>query len=450
MSNSHEDRESSAADSEQAASAPRDDAWPSSAPADWRVEGNDARSRRSRWRLPAAIGAAAVVAATGVGVGINQAVWASPSAARGSTASLGNPGGYGSYGGQSPFGSGGSSSGGSGASSGPSNVQGIAAKVSPGLVDVNSNFGYQSSQGAGTGIVLSSNGEVLTNNHVINGATKISVTDVGNGKTYDASVVGYDPSHDLAVLPLQGASRWPTAKLGGSSRAAVGDPVVAVGNAGGSGGTPTSAGGSITALNQSITAGDELGGTSEQLSGLIEVNANIQPGDSGGSLVNASGQVIGIDTAASSQGSALTSSENQGFAVPINQALATAKAIEAGHGSSVVHVGPAAFLGAEISTSGSQGSSRGLGSGDGGFGSSSSSASGAPLAGVVSGGPAAQAGLSAGDVITSLNGTTIDSPSTLSSTMVQYHPGDKVQLGWVDSSGQSHTSTVTLASGPPA
>jgi S1-C subfamily serine protease len=312
-------------------------------------------------------------------------------------------------------------------------------------VDVNSAFSYQGGQGAGTGIVLSSNGEVLTNNHVIDGATKVSVTDVGNGKTYNASVVGYDPTHDLAVLQLQGASGLQTAKLGDSSKSAVGDPVVAVGNAGGRGGTPSSTGGSITAVNQSITAGDEAGGSSEQLSGLIQVSANIQPGDSGGSLVNASGDVIGVDTAAS-QGSSLTSSGNQGFAIPINQALATAKAIEAGHGSSGVHLGPTAFLGAEVSPSNNP--SSGFGRNQGGF--DSSSASGAPLAGVVSGGPLAQAGLAAGDVITSINGTTVDSSSTLSSTLTQYHPGDKVQVGWVDSSGQSHTTTVTLASGPPA
>ena len=219
---------------------------------------------------------------------------------------FGSGDGSGSPFGQSPFGSGGTSGdspGGSGTegsgtegSGGPSDVGSIAAKVAPALVDVNSTFGYQGAQGAGTGVVLSSTGEILTNNHVIDGATKISVTDVGNGKTYDATVVGYDASHDVAVLQLHGASGLQTAKLGDSAAAAVGDPVVAIGNAGGTGGTPTSAGGSITALGQSITASDELGGTSEQLSGLIQVNANVQAGDSGGSLVNSAGQVIGIDT----------------------------------------------------------------------------------------------------------------------------------------------------------
>ena len=183
--------------------------------------------------------------------------------------------------------------------SGPSNISGIAAKVDPGLVDVNVTFGYQNVGGAGTGIVLTSDGEVLTNNHVIDGATKISVTDLGNGQTYPAAVVGYDSTHDIAVLQLQGASGLRTATLS-KSAPTVGEEVVAIGNVGGRGGTPTTAGGSITGLNQSITASDSLDGTNEQLTGLIETNADVQEGDSGGSLVNSAGQVIGMDTAASS------------------------------------------------------------------------------------------------------------------------------------------------------
>src|SRR5450631_462284 len=175
----------------------------------------------------------------------------------------------------------------------------ITGKVSPGLVDVVSTLGDENGEAAGTGMVLTSTGEVLTNNHVIDGATSISVTDIGNGRTYKASVVGYDKTQDVAVLQLQDASGLQTAKIGDSSKATVGESVVAVGNAGGAGGTPSAAGGSIIALNQHITASDELGGASEQLTGLIEVNADVQPGDSGGSLVNSAGQVVGIDTAAS-------------------------------------------------------------------------------------------------------------------------------------------------------
>jgi len=395
--------------------------------------------------------------ATAAGIGIGHVVWpptSSAASAPSGTTSPGSSGGSssglppfsGGYPfGQSPSGSGSRSSGSTGgtsqASGSPSDVASIAAKVDPALVDINSTFSYQQAQGAATGIVLTSSGEVLTNNHVVNGATKISVTDIGNGKTYNATVVGYDATHDMAVIQLQGASGLATASFADSSKLAVGESVVALGNAGGLGGTPSSAGGSITALNQSITASDDLNGTSEQLSGLIQVNADIQPGDSGGSLVNNAGQVIGMDTAGSS-GYSIQSSASQGYAIPIDEVLATAAAIEAGHGSSVVHVGATAFLGVLITSSGGQGGYFGSGG--------SSTASGALLSGVVSGGPAATAGLAAGDVITSFDGQTVTSESTLSTVMVGLHPGDKVEVGWVDTSGQSHTATVQLASGPAA
>jgi S1-C subfamily serine protease len=309
--------------------------------------------------------------------------------------------------------------------------------VSQGVVDINTTLGYQGSQAAGTGIVLSSSGEILTNNHVVAGATSISVTDVGNGRTYTASVVGTDKTDDVAVVQLQGASGLETAALGDSSKVAVGDAVTGVGNAGGAGGTPSSASGSVTALNQSITASDQSDGSSEQLTGLIQTDAAIQPGDSGGPLVTSSGKVIGVDTAASTSGGfQLQSGSNQAFAIPINTALTIAKQIDSGRSSANVHIGTAAFLGVQI-----QNSSR--------FGDSSSG-SGALVAGVEQGSPAEQAGLAAGDEIVSLGGSTVDSPTTLSNLMQGYHPGDKVQLGWIDSSGQQQSATVTLATGPPA
>ncbi len=227
----------------------------------------------------------------------------------------------------------------------------IAARVNPALVDVVSTDGDEGATSAGTGIVLTSTGEVLTNNHVISGATSIKVTDVGNGRTYTASVVGYDASHDVAVIQLKNASGLTVASLGDSSTVASGDTVVALGNAEGKGGTPSVASGKVTGLNQSITASDELSGVSEQLTGLLETNADIQPGDSGGSLVNSYGQVIGMDTAASSgyqfqsQGNQTTT---QAYAIPINAALAIAKQIEAGTTSATVHIGATAFLGVEI------------------------------------------------------------------------------------------------------
>jgi S1-C subfamily serine protease len=342
----------------------------------------------------------------------------------------------------------------SGTSGGSANTSSVAAKASPALVDINTNFQYQSASGAGTGIVLTSTGEILTNNHVINGETSIQVTDIGNGRTYAANVVGYDATNDIAVLQLVGASGLQTADIGNSDNLTVGQSVVAIGNAGGTGGTPTAAGGTITALNQAITAGDELNGTSENLSNLIETNADVQSGDSGGSLVNSAGQVIGIDSAAS-QGMALqsaASSTNQGYAIPINQALSIAKQIEAGQASSTVHVGSTAFLGVLISSgSSSPVQGNGFGSfGGSGSGGSGSTSSGATISGVVPGGSAATAGLAAGDVITSVDGQAVTSPAMLTQIMAQQHPGQSIQVGWSDQSGATHTTTVNLQSGPPA
>ena len=320
----------------------------------------------------------------------------------------------------------------------------IAERVDPGLVDVVSTDGDQQATSAGTGIVLTSNGEVLTNNHVINGATSIKVTDVGNGRTYTATVVGYDASHDVAVLQLQNASGLTVASLGDSATVKTGDNVVALGNAGGKGGTPSMVTGTVTALDQSITASDDLSGTSEQLTGLIQTNADIQPGDSGGSLVNAYGQVIGIDTAASSgyQFQTQSGQATQAYAIPINDALTIAKQIEAGTTSADVHIGATAFLGVQI-----QSASQGLG-GLGGFGGQGSS--GVGVAGTLSGSPAADAGLTQGDEITALGGQSVSTPEDIAHVLVKYHPGNSISISWLDQSDQSHTATVTLAPGPAA
>jgi S1-C subfamily serine protease len=385
----------------------------------------------------------------------------------GGSSSSGNPFGnaFGGFGNSGSTGNTGSGSSGSAGSSGPSDVNAIASKVDPGLVDINTTLGYQQEQAAGTGIVLSSNGVILTNNHVIDGATSISVTDIGNNKTYTASVVGYDRTKDVAVLQLHNASGLQTATLGNSSNTSVGEDVVGIGNAGGTGGTPSAVGGTVTALNQSITASDDGDGTSEQLSGLIETNADIQPGDSGGSLVNTSGEVIGMDTAASAgtsfQFNGGDSSGSQGFAIPIDTALSIARTIEAGSGSSTVHIGETAFLGVEINAASSSSQGQGGGgfggffggnsgsTGDGNTGNTGSSASGASVASTVTNGPAQEAGLAEGDVITSLGGKTIGSANDLTNAISIYHPGDKVSIGWTDSSGQTHTATVQLTSGPP-
>jgi S1-C subfamily serine protease len=282
--------------------------------------------------------------------------------------------------------------------------------------------------------------------------------------------VGYDESKDVAVLQLTGASGLTTANLGDSSTVGVGNAVVALGNAEGLGGTPSVATGSVTALDQSITASDESSGTSEQLTGLIETNAGIEPGDSGGPLVNSHGQVVGMDTAAmtnptfggegnggfggpaagvggsggfggsgasgsqGSSGASGSSSENgtttQGYAIPIDTAVSIAKQIESSAGSSTVHIGPTAFMGVAIATTGQS--------------------NGVELAGAQPGTPAAAAGLTDGDVITALNGTAVTSGTQISQALIPLHPGNKVTVTWTDTSDQSHTTTLTLGTGPSA
>jgi S1-C subfamily serine protease len=393
----------------------------------------DPKDRKLASKAVALLIAAILLLAGGVGIG--HGLWSN----QGSTpASSSSPAGGSSPGSSQP--STGSGSTGSGA---PTDVSSIASKVDPGLVDINTTLSYQGAQAAGTGMVLTSSGKVLTNNHVIAGATGISVTDVGNGRTYSATVVGYDITHDLAVLQLHGASGLQTVSIGNSSSISVGQSVVGIGNAGGTGGTPTSAGGSVTALNQSITATDGRGGTSEQLGGLIESNAAIQPGDSGGPLVNDSGLVIGIDTAASA-GFEFQTNGSGAYSIPINGAITIAKQIQAGQASTTVHIGLTAFLGVEVEPP------NGSGGFGGGFSQGGSQGTGVVVAAVVTGDPADGAGISAGDVITSISGTAVDSPSALTAYLATHHPGDKVQIGWTDQSGQSHTATVQLASGPPA
>jgi len=304
----------------------------------------------------------------------------------------------------------------------------IAAKVDPGIVDINTADAFASGAGAGTGMILTSSGEILTNNHVIEGATNISVTSVTSGKPYRATVVGTDPTEDIAVLSLSGASGLSPILLGSSSSVAVGDSVVAIGNAGGAGGAPSVVTGTVQAVNQTITASDVGGANPETLSGLIQTDAPIQPGDSGGPLVNTSGKVIGIDTAAS-VGRRFSAGASAGFAIPIERALNIAKQIESGQASATVHLGLPGFLGVSISPT-------------------RSSAAGAVVAAVVPGLPAAAAGVHAGDTITGLDAKVVGSAQALSTLTRQHKPGDRVALAWTDQSGGSHTATVTLGTGP--
>jgi S1-C subfamily serine protease len=323
----------------------------------------------------------------------------------------------------------------------PAQLAALGDRVTPFVVDIDTELGYQNARGAGTGIVLSSDGEVLTNNHVINGATAITVTDLGDGRTYRADVLGYDRTEDLAVLRLDGASGLATATLGDSSQVAVNDAIAAVGNAGGQAGPPTLASGQVTALNRSVSPTDELTGASERLTGLIQVAAEVVPGDSGGPLVDRDGQVIGVDTAASTN-YRYQANVGSGFAIPINTAVAVAHQIDSGQSSETVHVGATGSLGVQVLDAPRERTWRSS--------SGEPLGHGVPVAGVLLDSPADHAGLTDGDLLTSLDKNAVDSATALISILGHYHPGDRVTVGWVDVDGQRHSIATTLVAGPPA
>ncbi|HUK44606.1 MAG TPA: trypsin-like peptidase domain-containing protein [Gaiellaceae bacterium] len=310
-----------------------------------------------------------------------------------------------------------------------------AAAAPSGIVDVYTNLGYQDAQAAGTGIVLTSSGVVLTNNHVIRGATTVKAVDLDNGRTYKATVLGYTVHGDVAAIQLQNASGLATAPLGHSSNLRVGESVTTYGNAGGAGGAPSAAAGKIVGVGRSITARDDSG-NSETLTGLIETNATLQPGDSGGPMVDATGHVIGMDTAASSSFT-FESQVSRGFAVPIDRATSIVSQIVDGRSSATIHIGKTAFLGLSVQSS------------DPFFGQGEPGASGLVITEIVPGSPAARIGLNPSDVLTKFDGKTITTPGSLTALMVTKSPGQTVQIHWVDAYGTAHTSTITLASGPP-
>ena len=310
----------------------------------------------------------------------------------------------------------------------------LAARVDPGLVDVTATLGCQQLISAGTGMVLTPSGRVITNNHVIEGATSVTITDVGNHRTYAAAVVGYDQGQDIAVLQLAAASGLKTVPLSTSSAVTAGEKVLALGNAQGQGGTPAAATGTITALGQSITATDQAAGISEQLTGLIQTDVPLQPGDSGGPLVSPAGQVIGMNTAASAQFQ-ISSDTARAFAIPAIQAAPIAAAIAAGQASATVHIGATAFLGVQVVSYGVPVPGN-------------PAIAGAGVAGITPGTPAAGSGLVPGDVIVSIGGHAVTSAMSLRSVMGAYHPGDTASLSWVDQDGQAHTATIVFTAGP--
>jgi S1-C subfamily serine protease len=315
-------------------------------------------------------------------------------------------------------------------------VEQIAARVSPAVVNLHVllSSGYAT---AGSGLVISPAGHVLTNNHVINGARAINVEFGATGDRAEAEVLGYDMGDDVALLKLQDVSDLDTIRTAHSTTVSRNDSVVAIGNALGAFGKPSAVGGTVTALNQSITAGD--GAEREVLPNMIRFSGAIRPGDSGGALVDSRGRVVGMNTAADPGGADRfgLNAGTTGFAIPIETALAIADQIRAGDDSNGVHIGDRALLGVALSEESEAGPFD-----DGG--------TGALVTEVDEDTAAAAAGIEAGSTIVGVAGRAIRSNDDLRNALDRYHPGDRVVVRWVDADGDARRATVTLREGPPA
>jgi S1-C subfamily serine protease len=305
----------------------------------------------------------------------------------------------------------------------------IAAKVDPAIVDINTIVG--TGQAAGTGIILTSDGEVLTNNHVVDGSSSIKVAIEGRSGTYSAHVVGVAPAADVALIQVDGVSGLPTVTLASSASLQVGDQIVALGNALGQGGTPSETSGSVIALNQSITA-SEGGGQSEQLTGMIQADASISPGDSGGPIVNSAGQVVGMITAGDVQGFRSQTSTVD-YAIPSDTALSFVNKIRGGQASSDIVYGQVGLMGVSV---------RDLSS-DVALQLGLNLTTGALVVSVQSGSPAQAAGITPDSVITKVGGTAVTSSATLGAAIRSHKPGEAVSVTWVNAHG-THNGTVTL------
>jgi S1-C subfamily serine protease len=345
---------------------------------------------------------------------------------------------------------------------GAMNDEAVYDEVEPGVVDVTANLQYLQEAAKGTGFVIdAAAGLVLTNNHVIDGATSVTVTPVMSGKSYPARILGYDRTDDVALLQLPRVTGLKAVTIGNSSPVAAGTPVLAIGNEAGQGGSPTVAPGVISGLDRTIVAIDQSSGLNETLHGMMQTSADVRPGDSGGPLADAAGRVIGIDTAAG--GGTVYS----GYAIPINHAMPIARQIAAGQPSTRIQIGLPAFLGVLVPVSTSTDprrqareelrhagtvSSSGSGCTNGDTTAIPTSIapapSGALVDGVLCGTAAASAGIFAGDVITSIGGRAVTSPGSLTALVDRYPAGSKAPLAWVSPGGSQHTAVVTLNAGP--
>ncbi|MCG7594564.1 trypsin-like peptidase domain-containing protein [Mycobacterium sp. PSTR-4-N] len=310
------------------------------------------------------------------------------------------------------------------ASAAPTDLVAVSMQVEPSVVRIDTQVDYQGVIGAGTGFVIDPNGQVLTNFHVVQGADRITGT--VNGRAYPATLVGYDRKRDVAVLQLLGAVGLPPARIGDSNILVPGEPVIALGNASGTQSPLTQEAGTFTAFGQTVNAEDTLTGSSDEITGLIEFAAPVRAGDSGGPVVNANGEVVGITTAASVN--FRMGPGGKGFAIPINDAMSIANQIRAGAASDSVHIGPPVLLGVGI-----RAADRGT--------------SGVVIQEVLRGGPAEQAGLADGDLLLAVDGVRLDSSKSLPAVLDRHYPGDVVDLTWIDRSGGTRTGKAVLTPG---
>lgn len=301
--------------------------------------------------------------------------------------------------------------------SGTGDATDASAEQSTGIVQITSTL--TNGTGAGTGLVLDADGTIVTNHHVVAGATRIEVTVVSTGRTYSATYVGGDPVADVAVLRLEGASGLTPVDLSDDA-ARVGDEITAVGDAGGDGGSLTAAPGTVSALGQDITV-EATDGSSSQLTDLIRMDAYVVPGDSGGAVLDDDGDVVGMNVAASSGTRDVT-----GYAIPIATVASIVDQIEAGDESGNVELGYSGYLGVGLDPS----------------------ASTALVAQVVDDTAAEEAGLAVGDTVTAVDGEAVRTADALRSAISAHDAGDRVTITWTTSSGSTESATVTLGEGP--
>ncbi|WP_052462702.1 S1C family serine protease [Nigerium massiliense] len=396
------------------------------------------RPRKKRTGLMA-VGSVLAVGVLALGVSVPNVVPAFRSAITGQSAPAGL--GSGSTGSGGSTASGGvptdQASSGSGGSS--STTAEASAAQSAGIVLIDT--ATTSGEAAGTGMVLTASGQVLTNYHVVEGSTAIKVTVPTTEQTYTATVLGHDASRDVALLQLAKASNL-TVIRPDTDPLSVGEAVTAVGNANGQG-YLSAASGRITTTRTTVTVNSDNLAGSETLRDVMATDAKAQPGDSGGPMLDAQGEVVGMTTAGGTGGGYRpTSATTTSFAIDIDDALAVANVIEAGRDSGTVQVGPNPYLG--ITVASAQG-----GSGDRGYGGyGEASSDGVEVNSVTPGTPADTAGLGEGDVITSVGGTRVTSQAELAAALAERQPGQRVTVTWDTADGRSETATVTLDASP--